>query len=476
MAKPSFTQIIFLAFLAISCGIMSIYFLNLAPVVLIGIVVFFILVLAIFKNPYLGLLLISFLLPFERIGSADLLGITIRASQIFALIALVAWLFTFFVKKIDFDAKNPLLIPIFLFSGFSILSMINAQNLQRAILVFLFNSFVMAVSLAIPNLIKSKDQLNNVIKIILISCLLVSLFGIYQFIGDMLGLPYEITGLREHYTKQVFGFPRVHSTALEPLYFANYLLIPIALCLTLLLSKKREDEKITLNTFWLVVILGFAVLNLILTLSRGGFLGLAIILLLVGFFYLKSTLSFKKIIILGLIISVALSAAYGFLLISGKKQNIDVFIKQATTYSKGVGVKERFTTYKEAWSMISEYPLLGGGVGNFGPYASAAPDFQPKNGWLIVNNQFLEIWAEEGIFGLISFVLLIFILILRSVKALVFKNAHSHLKTLLAGLLIAFIAIIVQYQTFSTLYILHIWVLIGLMIAVQNLIFVKKSI
>jgi O-antigen ligase len=453
-------------------AIITAYFLKLAPFILIGIFIFIFLTFAIFKNPCFGLFIVAFLLPFERLGSFELFGTTIRASQIFALITLVAWLFTFLAKKINFDAKNPLLIPIFLFSGFSIFSMINAQNLQRGILVFLFNSFVIAISLAIPNLIKSKNSLDRVIKIILISCLVVSLFGIYQFIGDMLGLPHDITGLREHYTKQVFGFPRVHSTALEPLYFANYLLIPISLCFALLLSERKENKKIISSTFWLVVILGFAVLNLILTLSRGGFLGLGTTLLLIGIFYLKSILSLKKIVILGLIVISAFSATYGFLLISGKKKNIDVFLKQATTYSKGVGVEERFTTYKEAWSMISEYPLLGGGVGNFGPYASRSPDFQPKEGWLIVNNQFLEIWAEEGIFGLISFLLLIFLLVLRSIKALILKNADSHLKTLLVGLLIAFIAVIVQYQTFSTLYILHIWVLIGLLVAVQNLIFI----
>ncbi|PIP17655.1 MAG: hypothetical protein COX43_03140, partial [Parcubacteria group bacterium CG23_combo_of_CG06-09_8_20_14_all_35_9] len=43
------------------------------------------------------------------------------------------------------------------------------------------------------------------------------------------------------------------------------------------------------------------------------------------------------------------------------------------------------------------------------------------------------------------------------------------LKTIMIALTIAFIGILIQYQTFSILYIMHIWFLIGFMIAVQNM-------
>jgi len=36
--------------------------------------------------------------------------------------------------------------------------------------------------------------------------------------------------------------------------------------------------------------------------------------------------------------------------------------------------------------------------------------------------------------------------------------------------LAAFVGVLVQYQTFSILYIMHIWFLIGFMISVQNII------
>lgn len=464
-----------LLYLPIYLGValVSAYFFKLAPLIVFSVILFFTLTLIIFKNPLYGIILVAFLLPFERIGSFDVLGITVRASQIFSFIILIAWLFIFFVKKKNFNAENPTIIPILLFLGINIISMINSQNIERSILVFVFTLFTVSISIIIPNIINTEKKLDLVIKIILISCFIVSIFGIYQFIGDVVGLPSSMTGLREHYTKQVFGFPRVHSTALEPLYFANYLLIPISLALVFFLSK--NNKRMPFNTFWMFVILGAGSLNLILTLSRGGFIGFAVVIFLSAIFFIKSIFSPKKIILLFLVLIIAASSAYGFLLFTGKEKNIDVFLEQATSYSGGVGVIERFSTYKEAERMMREYPIIGGGIGNFGPYASRDPYFVPADGWAIVNNEFLEIWAESGILGLIAFLSLLAVLFFRTIKALRVKNASPYIRTIMIGIFIAFLAIMVQYQTFSTLYILHIWFLIGLMVSVQNMLLKENS-
>ena len=70
---------------------------------------------------------------------------------------------------------------------------------------------------------------------------------------------------------------------------------------------------------------------------------------------------------------------------------------------------------------------------------------------------------------MISLLFIVF-LIIRSLRAI--KEAGDrYSKTIMVALLAAFIGIIVQYQTFSTLYIIHVWFLIGLMVAVQNIIF-----
>lgn len=453
-------------------AVLSLFFFKITPFLIIILILCVGISLTIFKNPFFGILFIAFLLPFERIGSFEIAGITVRASQIFSILVLIAWILIFLIKKKDFDAKNPLLFPIFLYLGSSLISLINAQNITRGIIVLFFTIFTIVISIVIPNLIKNKENLEKIIKIILLSATIVSIFGLYQFIGDVIGLPDEITGLREHYTKKVFGFPRIHSVSTEPLYFANYLLIPISLLLSFLLSKK--NKKLPFNIIITVFILALTTLCFILTLSRGGYLALAFLFFLFGIFFIRSILTPKKILIISSILVTAIISAYGFLLFTDREKNIEIFLNQATTYTDGAGVEERLTTYEDAFSMIKEYPIIGGGIGNFGAYASRNPNSEPKNGWAIVNNEFLEIWAEQGLLGLIIFLVLIFIIFIRSIKALTYRD-NPYFKTILVGLLFAFLAILVQYQTFSTLYILHVWFLIGLIVAVQNLIFKRTS-
>ncbi|MBU1177799.1 O-antigen ligase family protein [Patescibacteria group bacterium] len=446
-----------------------IYLPNFAPFIILGAIISIGLVIYILRQPVFGLYLIAFLLPFERLGSFETAGATVRASQIFAFITIIAWLLTFLAKKVNFSARNPLIIPIALLTGFSALSMINAINLQRAAMIFLFNTFVMIISIILPNLVFSRKILHRVIKVLFISCFLVSLFGIYQFLGDMAGLPPELTGLREHYTQKVFGFPRIQSTALEPLYFANYLLIPISLGIALTL-RRGQQEKTPLRPLYIIIIVGLAIINLILTLSRGGFLGLFVVLLFSCLLLIKHLLSIKKIVLITIVIVVTAISAFGFLKITGEDKNVEVFIEQATSYSEGVGVEERFSSYDEAIELIGQHPIIGVGVGNFGPQVHKNPYQTPDTGWPIVNNEFLELWVEIGILGLASFLLLIGIIVMRTIKAL--RTSGDNLtKTILVGLFIAFLGILAQYQTFSILYILHIWFLIGLLVATQNLIF-----
>jgi hypothetical protein len=60
------------------------------------------------------------------------------------------------------------------------------------------------------------------------------------------------------------------------------------------------------------------------------------------------------------------------------------------------------------------------------------------------------------------------------VKAILYVK-DSYVKAILVGTLAGFIGILVQYNTFSILYILHVWFTIGLLIAMQNMVLTKES-
>jgi O-antigen ligase len=447
----------------------GIIFLFLAsPFQIIVLILSLFLLLFLIKKPILSLYFIVFLLPLERIGAYEFSGVTIRPSQIVSLIALLIFVFLYLKGRFKI-IKNPLELPLGLFILVNLLSLSQAENFSRGLAVFLYVTFTILVGFLVSQLIRSSFIWNKVLRVILISAVLVSLFGLFQFLGDMIGLPRSITGLREHYTKSVFGFPRIQSTALEPLYFANYLLIPFSISLAFYLAKVKFIKKSVL-----LLILILMAINLILTVSRGGYLGAIMAGLVVVLFNFKYFLNLKKIIGLILILFIAFNISLRFLSWGEQLENIKTFKTHVQNVFYGPAFKERIATIKLAWKAFKEHPFLGIGVGNFGPYASLHPYLQPKEGWKIVNNEYIEILAETGLLGLALFLLIIFLIVIRSLKA-IFKTKDQFLKTSLIALLGAFMGVLVQYNTFSVLYIMHIWVLIGMLIALQNIVLKKLN-
>lgn len=454
---PHVSAAILASAVAIGVGSASVYFdINF---VLAGIVVIA-LIGIIMKNPLVGMYLLIFFLPFERIGSVDIAGSTIRISQIIAIVTIIVWIVRgLALKKFKFR-QNPSLFLILTFIAINVVGLTNTENFQRSLLVLGFTIFTIAISLAIPNIVRQRNQVNIVIQVLLFSALLVSAFGIYQFLGDLIGLPTSLTGLREQYTKNILGFPRVQSTALEPLYFANYLLIPLGVAISLFLSKASK-----IKTPILLTVIALGGLNLVLTVSRGGYIAFTVMLGLLCIIYLKQVIRPRVIISALVILTLVSVVAVRFL---NAEEQFDTFTEHVGNIFGGASYVERVDTFNIAHRIWLEHPLVGIGPGGFGPYASYHPLITPSDGFRIVNNEYIELLAETGIFGLMAYILMILIILIRSVKAWrVAKN--DNLKAILVGLVTAYVAILVQYNTFSILYIVHIWALIGLIIAVQNL-------
>ncbi|MFC1617992.1 O-antigen ligase family protein [Patescibacteria group bacterium] len=458
------------------------YFSALAIPIVIGLVILLAAIILIFDKPWLGVLLVAFFLPFERIGGFDIVGqTTLKISQVFAAATIISWLFYYLLIKRRAFVVPKILWPVLAYIAIAAISILNAANTGRAVSVFLFTLFVMIFALIIPQVVFKTKHVRKIVFAILLAAVIVSLFGLYQFAGDVVGLPETITGLRSHYTESVFGFPRIHSTASEPLYFANYLLIPIALAVMLfLLAKPKQAVSFWRSRSFYLIAIVLTVMALVLTLSRGGYLGLiatAVMLLILGWRYVWRA---KNILIFVGIGAVVAIAAIAFINFSGNF-SLDTFLGQATELEQGAGIVERQETYDQAIDLFWQHPLTGIGIGNFGPEVAKYAHKMPESGWAIVNNEPLELLVETGILGAAAIASVIIIVIwqaivaLRQVRFLKDEKKRRLLYAILAGLLAAFIGIIVQYQTFSTLYIMHVWFVIGLIIAMISIIKLKTK-
>ncbi|MFH0952231.1 MAG: O-antigen ligase family protein [Patescibacteria group bacterium] len=428
------------------------------------------LLLIIFRRPFIGLLAIVVALPFEYYGSLEIGGLTLRVSQVLLVVTLIAWLADGLARRRLLIRRQPLLIPIVILLLINILSLTQAVNLQRGLVYLVATVITMVFGLLIAQLLTNKKQAVLVVRVLLIITFLVTAFGLFQFVGDLIGLPQSLTGLREQYTKEVFGFPRIQGTALEPLYFVNFLILPLTLAFAFLLSREK-----VMSTLWLSAIFLLGVINVVLALSRAGYVAVAVSLFIVGAYYIKKLLTPRQFIIALLVVLITTAV---FIRVFGLTEDTDIslskFSHHAVNVFEGASYSDRVTTYTYAWDLFREHPWLGIGIGNFGPVVAAQPLIEPVTGWLIVNNIFLEIATEIGIFGLLTFLLMLLLLFLRSLKALR-ATAPGWLRTALIGSLAAFIGVLVQYQTFSILFIMHIWFLFGWLIALQNLALVKEK-
>lgn len=420
------------------------------------------------QRPFWGVLLIFFLLPFERIGALEVGGFTLRASQVVALVTLIAFVWDRLASRKFSFRPNPMAAPVLVFLLVNLFSLFSALNFVRGAEVYLFTLFVVLLFLVIPQLVVTKAQVEKMLRALFIAAVLVSIFGIYQFVGDLIGLPRSLTGLSVLYTKDNFGFPRIQSTALEPLYFANYLLIPLNIALAFMTTKLQKQR----TWLWLGIIMLLGI-NFVLTISRGAYIGMIASILTLCVIHYRTVFSRKNLALYGVIFGVAFFAVVSLLgLSSNAKRTIANFRQHAVNVTSGASVVERETTIWQALDAWKEHPFLGIGPGNFGPLVARNPLKTPEKGWLIVNNETVELLTETGIVGLFTFIVAIYVLLARSILA-IRRCLDPWLKAVLVGVFTAMIGILVQYQTFSTLYILHIWALMGFLIALQNMVLQK---
>jgi O-antigen ligase len=198
-------------------------------------------------------------------------------------------------------------------------------------------------------------------------------------------------------------------------------------------------------------------------------LAAAATILAIAVFYLRKVLTLRNIIIFGLAVVIIGWVVVRTLGVGGDLFTMEKFQEHISNVFYGASYNERIATFDNAMVAWRDHPWLGIGVGGFGPYIASHPQYMPKDGWRIVNNEFLEVLAETGVVGLSFFFIFIVFLVVRTLKAILLTK-DNYLRAVLVGLLGAFIGVLVQYQTFSTLYIMHVWFLIGFMVAVQNIV------
>jgi O-Antigen ligase len=468
-----------------------------------------------------SLLILS--LPFEYFPRLEIAGASWRISQFLVIIGF--WI----IAILAFKRDNKLLSHKLHFASWYTLvflllsspSWFVVQDLIRFIVhlvgtIFVFGAFILLINFA-TDIWKNLQRL----AIVLFGC---AIFGLYQFFGDLAGIPPVFTLLREHYTKLVFGVPRVQGTAVEPLYFAGMLLIAIFVlifwtCGKLEMKKfpsmegwqaqpdgmdigdKATDidsnnlqlrktppsatllplrgamgnlfldifsslNNIKLKHLFLMLLIIFVVF--LLTISKGTFGVLAILILVllpVLYFAFPVLQDFVHKYIFQTILLGVLGLIIFFSLINPLAALGEIGTNFIETISgTSASAVERSMFVSEAINGIRSHPIFGIGMGQYGDYVGDNLGGLNEDGKAIVNNVYLEIWLEEGILALFFFLFVLAQPIFILMKKMATRRPSLRQGFKLAGLSLIFILIgyYIQWTLFSPIFIMPIFIMLGL--------------
>jgi len=393
-------DIFFLIFISIIISILIILGNDYFPLVYaIGFLLAVAVVRLILKNPKFGLYLLIFNLPinlyipFFNFGG-DKFSISVNEVLLFLL------LISLLLKKIysgNLTFPNSRLNrPIFLLIGFNAISLLLAisdltqiQYLRCWLYFFLWVEYFLVYFL-ILDLVHTDKEIKFIISLLLVSGAITVFSAIYQqIIGSELksiGVVTE-TGKTYYRLATPFGFYSNH--------FGAYLLIILSILFHYYFSNKRK------LIYFLLIIPTFY--TLFYTFSRSSFLGLISLVIVL---FITRREQRKKIVIISLT----------FLLVS-----LMIFTPVFLRWSKKAGVmksgrlivehniRERFSQWEASLSEFIKHPLIGKG---FYTYRFRQINYSSHFGFVKYidhpDNVIVKLLIESGIFGFITFIILIF--------------------------------------------------------------------
>jgi len=394
-----------------------------------------------------------------------------RINQAIIINLLALGIIAFYILKIIKEGKviysiHSLNLTILLFILIATLSLLINNTFWIGLKDFInFLSFYLIYFLVINN-IKNKYSLYFCL-IVFFSC--ASLISIYLLI--------------QYYNFDPFlsDIQRLTSTLGNRNYVASYLalIFPIAFSFFLIESKKRN--KIFYEVALLIIYTGIIICH-----TRAIWIALFFSLLLFG--YLLSHYKINKIlkdnkkwliILFSFFLLITLIYSTDNPL---NRSSITAAERAISTFDmQGSSLRTRLLIWQSTLDMIKEKPLLGFGLGTFplhylnyqAEILQRIPDylnFVGKAGE--AHNEYLQIWAEMGIIGLLSF-LLIFMIFYKTKVNLIKKIGTINGKIIIIGL-ISGIMVTLIHSIFSFPF--HVpavgaafWFIIGLTVASENI-------
>jgi putative inorganic carbon (hco3(-)) transporter len=251
----------------------------------------------------------------------------------------------------------------------------------------------------------------------------------------------------------------------DPNFYAQLLIVIVPLALDRFLNERRLALRLLAG--WALAV---ALLSIIFTFSRGGFLALAII----GLCWIARRSINPLVLLLGLALAVSLAP----IVPAGYTDRI-TSLAGVLPGLEGAGIADaslrgRMSENLTALHIFSDHPVLGVGRGNYATHYTeyALRAGIPVGHTLAAHNLYLEIMAEMGVLGLLAFGLILWVAfrnLRESYQAFKLAGQLNH-----AALIEAFAIGLIGYLSASMFlhgaYIRSFWLLAGIAFALPKIV------
>ncbi len=296
------------------------------------------------------------------------------------IVALLSWTFSGQIREVF---KKPLFLTLLILAAI-LLSWINVPREHFFISIRGLWKWLRVLSvfwIFYTLILHGKEKTQNKLALIfLVTMAFISLDGFFQFISG--------TDLLRHMTTDPGRLPRMKASFSAPTHLAFFLSLTLPLIASWI-YQADEAKKRALKYFYLGAGT-FFLIAFILTFSRGAMMATVLSFLFMAL-RLKIKPSFLGIFILGTSLLLVVPAIrYNFV---------------ETLTLQDISLTSRLGAWKTAWHMIQHKPFFGVGCNL---YHTLIPQYASPGDFYLgyAHNSYLQLGSELGLFGLISFLIL----------------------------------------------------------------------
>jgi len=422
-----------------------------------------ILLVAVLLKPLVGFPLLALTIPLGSLREFPIGPARVGLTEASVGLLAAVWLARKVALRERWRGPGPLWGPLLIFYGVALSSTLQALSLGYALKELLKWGEVILLYLIVRTALQ-EAEIPWVVGGLLLAGVTEALVGIYQFFTQ--------TG-PEHFI--ILGrFMRAYGHFMQPNPFGGYmgLVLPLAVGLAVGVGIGWFESRRSFALISLVTLVGTAILTgaaLLMSWSRGAWLGAVAALIVVGSLYSKRV-GLASLAIAALVAILIALSGIGLLpqAIAQRFQDIPAFfgmvdVRTVEITDENYALVERLAHWDAALRMWNDHFWLGVGIGNYEPVypAYALPKWPHPLGH--AHNYYLNIAAETGLIGLLAYLLLwgaIFFFTLQAIRC-----TGGWKRGLAVGIMGVFAHLSV-HNLFDNLYVhgmyLHVAILLGI--------------